>query len=219
MCMLSSQFGADELQQFCGDLTLTTAQVSDAKRAGSREERQAQSSNTSGLKQMHSLGGAHNSPADAKAASSGVKAEPQPDGVNSPSAIQRPGEATAAPAKGQLGAGAPVPGSMPAGTEDHAVEVEIQTDTVMRDARPEPGEISNAASDGGHKGDEGEVANGCGLTVKLAVRVKGDEAAEGSPVAVLPASRLRDRYMFHNTRGAEGRGAKSSIGCLAGVAA
>lgn len=168
---------------------LITAQVSDAKRAGSREERQAHSSNTSGLKQMHALGGAHDSPADAKAASSAVKAEAQPDGVNSPSAFQKPG------GQGQLVTGA-VPGSVPAGTEDNAasVEIAIQTDTVMKDARPEPGEINNA---------EGEVAIGSGLTVKLAVRVNGDETAGASPDVVLPMLRLRDRYVFHN-RGAEG---------------
>lgn len=179
---------------------LANAQVSDAKRGGSREERQAHSSNTLGLKQMHSPGGAHNSPADAKAASSGVKAEAQPDGVNSPRAVQQPGGATAAAAaaQGHLVTGAPVP--VFAGSEGNAepVKVEIQTDTVMTDARSEPGEINNA---------EGEGPNGSGLTVKLAVRVDGDEAAGDSPVAVLPvlpALRLRDRYVYHNIRGAEG---------------
>lgn len=173
--------------------------MSDGKRAGSREERQAHSSSASGLKQLHSLGGAHNSPADPKVASSQAKLEAHPDGVSSCSAEQKPGNATAALAKGQL-VDAAVRGSVPDGIEDNAalVQVKIQTDTVKSDARPEPGEISNVACEGVGKGGEGDMANGSRLTVKLAVRVKGDEAVGGSPVAVLPELRLRDRYVVEN---------------------
>ena len=171
--------------------------MSNAKRAGSREERQAHSSNTSGLKQSHSLGVTHNSPADPKAASSHVKVEAQSDAVSSPSTEQKPGNATAAPAEGQL-VNEAAPGVVPAGTRDDtvSVQVEIQTDTVKGDARPEPGEISNTAPGGGQKEDEGQMANGSGLAVKLAMRVKGDGAVGGSSLAALPELRLRDRYVW-----------------------
>lgn len=171
--------------------------MSNAKRAGSREERQAHSSNTLGLRQSHSLGAAHNSPADVKAASSHVKVELQSDAVSSPGTEQKPGNASAAPAEGQLeNEAAPI--SVPAATQDNtvSVQVKVQTDTVQGDVRPEPGEISNAAGEGGQKEDEGQMANGSGLAVKLAVRVKGDGAVGGSPLAVLPELRLRDRYVW-----------------------
>ena len=173
---------------------MMAVQVSNAKLAGSREERQAHSSNTSGLKQMHSLGGAHNGPADPKAVSSQVSAQAQPDGVNSHRVEQKSGNAAAVSANGQLVDGA-APSSVPAGIEDTStsVQVQLQTDTVKSDARPEPGEISNVAGEEGHRGGEGDMVNGSGLTVKLAVRVKGDEAVGGSPAGML---RLRDRYVF-----------------------
>ena len=147
---------------------------------------------------MHSpAGGVYNSPADRKVASSQVKVEAQPDGVTSPSAEQKLDTATAAPADRQLVDGAAL-SSGPAGVQDNApsVEVKLQADSTKSDARPEPGEISNVACVVGHKRDAWEVPNGSGLTVKLAVRVKGDEAVGSSLVAVLPELRLRDRCAF-----------------------
>lgn len=168
--------------------------MSGAKRTGSREEGQAHSSNAPRLKQVHSLAGAPNSPADhPKPASSQAKAEAQPpDGINSPSTDQKPGHDTAAPpVKVQLVSGN---GQVPAGDGAASVQVKIQTEDTKCNARPEPGEISNAAaSDGGQKGDNVDVPNGTGLTVKLVVRVKGDEAVGGSPVAKPQEPRLRDR--------------------------
>lgn len=165
--------------------------MSAARRAGSRDEGQAHSSNAPRLKQVQSVAGAFNSPADPKPASSQVKAEAQPlDGINSPSMNQKPGDDP--PIKVQLVNGK---GEVPAGEDTASVQVKIQTEDTKCDARPEPGEISNAASGGGQKGDDVAVPNGTGLSVKLAVRVKGDEAVGGSPAAKPQEPRLRERYV------------------------
>ncbi|KAL3148229.1 hypothetical protein ABBQ38_013701 [Trebouxia sp. C0009 RCD-2024] len=165
------------------------SEMSAARRAGSRDEGQAHSSNAPRLKQVQSVAGAFNSPADPKPASSQVKAEAQPlDGINSPSMNQKPGDDP--PIKVQLVNGK---GEVPAGEDTASVQVKIQTEDTKCDARPEPGEISNAASGGGQKGDDVAVPNGTGLSVKLAVRVKGDEAVGGSPAAKPQEPRLRER--------------------------
>ena len=173
---------------------LMILQMSGPKRPGSREEGQAHSSNAARPKQVHSLAGTPNSPADPKPASSQVKAEAQPpDGISSPSTDQKPGSDTAAPIKVQLVNGN---GQVPAGDGTASVQVKIQTQDTKGDARPEPGEISNtAACEGGKKGDDVDLSNGTGLTVKLAVRVKGDEAVAGSPVAKPQELKPRDRYV------------------------
>lgn len=169
-------------------------QISGAKRAASREEGQAHSSNASRLKQVHSLAGAPNSPADPKPASSQVKAEAeQPDGINSPSIDQKPGSDP--PIEVQLVNGK---GQVPAGEDTASVQVKIQTEDSKCDARPEPGEISNAGSGGDQKipgGDGAVVPNGTGLSVKLAVRVRRAEAVGGSPAATPQEPRLKDRYV------------------------
>lgn len=169
-------------------------QMSNANRAGSREKTQAHSSsNAPGLKQVHSLGRAQNSPAGPKPASSQAKAEAQqPDGINSPSTDPKPGSDTAAPVKVQL-VNDEAPRPMLATDETACVQVKIQTEDMKCDTRPEPGEISNAACEGGHKRSDLEVLSGTGLTVKLAVRVKRDEAVGGSPVVKPQEPRLRDR--------------------------
>ena len=193
-----------------------TSQVSDAKRTGSREERQAHSSNASGRKQVHNLADAENGHADPKVASSQVQVEAtQPDAISSHSAEHKPGSGTAAPVQVQLVSGA-APGSVPASDDNTAsVQVKIQTDGMKSEARPEPGEISNAVADGVHKEGKMAVSNGTELTVKLAVRVKGDGAVAGSAVATLPEPRLRDRYVNGNCwhRGEEGRDATRHSTC------
>lgn len=167
-------------------------QVPTAQPASSRDERQANSSNASGLKQANSLGAAQNGSADPKPASSSVKFEAHTDGISSQSAHIKQTDANK-PVKVEIVSN-PQLGQASAGDDAVPVEVKLGADSTKSDARPESGEISIAASEAGQKGEDSAMQNGPGLTIKVKVGATEDEAVGSSPVARPQEFRPRERY-------------------------
>ena len=168
---------------------LLPVQVPNNKVGELRDEQQANSSNASGVKQSHNLGAAETSTVDLKPASSQVKAEPQADGVSSQSADQKQLDskdvlvkaATLVPAKAE---------QTGAGSDAAALDVKVETDGPNA---PESGEISNAAAVAGQGLNGLTAQDGVGLTVKVDVGLKEDEAVGNSPDATPQLLRIRDR--------------------------
>ena len=167
-------------------------QVPSAQPASARDERQANSSNATGLKQGNSLGAAHNGLADSKPASSSVKTGAQADGFSSQSAGVQQLDAKA-PVKTEDVSNARSDQAF-AGDDAVPVEFKLATGSAKSDAWPESGEISLAASGAGQNGEDSAMHNGPGLTIKVKVGAAEDEGVGSSPVAQLQEPRLTDRY-------------------------